>query len=100
MNTSATLEETSISSSHSMAAISRWFVEQQQFRRNRQCLRQRQPFFLPAGQRADQGIRIEREALDDPLGLRLERPGVPGLELALQGLHPFQQPLVVGTRLA
>lgn len=47
-------------------------VQQQQLRGNGQCLRQRQAFFLTAGKRSDQGVGVEREALDDALGLRLE----------------------------
>ena len=34
-------------------------VEQQYIRQRRQCLRQRQPLFLPAGQRADARAGIE-----------------------------------------
>jgi hypothetical protein len=51
-------------------------IEQQQLRRDSQRLRQRQALLLATGKRSHQRVGVEREALDDPLGLRLERPGI------------------------
>ena len=75
-------------------------VEQQHLGRHGQRLSQCQTLFLAAGQAADLGIRIETEALNHPLCLRLVGPGAARFEFVLQFGHALQQHLVIGVDFA
>ena len=74
-------------------------VQEQHIGRHRQRLRQRQALLLATGKAADFRVRIEREAGDDALGLRLELPGAKRFELSLQHMQAGQQRLVIGIAL-
>jgi hypothetical protein len=103
MNTSVTPELTSISSSHSMAPTSRWLVGSSSSNSSGEMASawaSARRFFWPPESVPTRRVGIEREALDDALGLRLERPRLARLEFRLQRVHALQQSFLIGAGLA
>jgi hypothetical protein len=84
-------------------AISRWLVGSSSSStsgRHGQRLGQSQAFFLATGKGADIGVRIESEAVNDLIGLRLISPGAAGIQFVLQGFHARHQHLEIRIRFA
>ena len=75
-------------------------VEQQHLGCNSERLRQRQPLLLSAGQAANARFRVQAEAGNHPLGLRLVGPGTARLKFVLQCIHARQQGIMVAGPLA
>ncbi len=73
-------------------------VEQQQFRRDGERLRQREAFLLAARERADLGVGIEGEAGNHLFGARLISPDAQRFHLVLQVFHAGEQRVVIGIR--
>ena len=74
-------------------------VEKQHIGRHRQRPRQGRALLLPARERTDQRVRVQRKAPDHPFGLRFERPGIAHFQFALQSVQTLTQHRLVGGRL-
>ena len=68
----------------------RRLVEQQEVRRRDERARQCDALALPAGQRAGPGVRIEREARQHRIDLRLEPPAIARFQYGMQFGHSHE----------